>query len=395
MIENTRLSLFLLIFVFLAGLQAGCDSAPGNVGSGLLDPQAGEPLSIQVETTVFEPQGTPDITGGSFSEGAKRALFGTVIDPAVGTIDASGHIDFFPTESVSDEFRNNSISMAELTLHIDYVYGDTLDGVTIQISDIIDSWDAVGVSADTVLTIGDPIMQMEIESNAQILRFELPSEWIQANDEILRSDNFSEVFHGFQLRTLSGNAVLGVSHAASTMKLAVPGDTSIFVMSKIVSTIEKTGDIDVPGSVLIQDGAAARVDVAFGLKLNPELDGIIHRTIFRISDSLPSLNTPGGFYRPQIERLYLALTFGDPQLRVLLAAATPAEDGSFTFVEGSIPEDELTFNETITGIILDILPDPMFEISVPVSESTINVLFVDDINSQKAPHVILTVTNIK
>jgi hypothetical protein len=396
MIANTRSPLYIFALVLITtAFGSGCDSSPGNVGSGLLDPQAGEPLSIAVETSVFESKEIPDVTGGSFTEGARRALFGTVIDPAVGTIDAAGHIDFFPTEGVSDEFLNNAITMAQLTLNIDYVYGDTLGGVTFQLLDIADNWDAVGVSADTMLTIGNPVMDIEIESNKQVLRFDLPAEWIQANDAILRSENFSEVFHGFQLRTVSGNAVLGVDNAASTMKLAVPGDTSIFVLSKVLSTIDKLPTGTNPlGSVMMQDGSSARVDVKFDLKLDPLLDGLIHRTVFRIAQSDPSLNTPNGFYRPQIKRLYLGFVFGDPELRVLLAAASVSEDGTFSFEEGSVPEDELTFNETITGIILDLLPNPAFEITVPVSESTIDVLFIKDTSSDTPPRAVLTVTNI-
>jgi hypothetical protein len=388
-------STLLFIAVLFAGLSSsGCDSSPGNVGSGLLDPQAGEPLSVSVETTVFETQDSPDITGGSFTEGSSRALFGTVVDPAIGTIDASGHIDFFPTQAVSDEFLNNPISLAEITMLIDYVYGDTLGMFTLQLLDITDNWNSVGVPADTSLSIGNPVMDMEIEANTQVLRFNLPDEWIQANDAILRSENFSELFHGFQLRSLAGNAVLGVNNAATTMKLAVPGDTSIFVTSKVLSTIDNVSTGDPDGLLLIQDGTAARVDVEFDLKLDPLLDGIIHRTIFRIAGSEPNLATPMGFVRPQVERLFLGLTFGDPPLKVLLAAANVADDGTFTFAEGSLADDELTFNETITGIILDLLPNPMFELSVPVSESTINVVFIDNIGSETPPRAILTVTNI-
>ena len=375
-----------LLLVAAVFLQA-CDSSPGNVGSGLLDPQAGEPLSVALETTEFEAQQSADVTGGAFSEGASRALFGTVEDPAIGQIDASGYLDFFPTESISDDFRNNNITFAELTFNLDYVYGDTVSGVTMQLSDMPESWHSRGVHADTVLVAGDPVMELEVDSRKHFIRFELPEEWIQANDAILRSENFADEFHGFQLRTTAGNAVLGVDHAATSLRLAVPGDTSIYVTSKVLSAITKTPNLSETNLMLVQDGTDAAVDVNFDLTLPQLLNGLIHRSVFRVAHDAPVLETPAGFHRPVIKTLDMNLVFGAAEFRIRLASATVTDEGTVSF-------DDVAFSGSIRNILLGTIENPYFEMVVPITDSTVDVLFVQDQSGSEPPRAVLTVTNI-
>jgi len=365
----------------------GCDSAPTDVGGQLLGAAGGEPVTISLPPSRFENQSDPDITGGSGSTGAERALAGVVNDPALGMIEAKGNIDFSTTASRSDEFASSSLSMAELTLDLDYVYGDTLTMLTLQLSDIIDDWSSLGITADSSVQVGAPVMELQVEPRSQILRFDLPEEWIQENDEVLRSDNFNSLFHGFQLTTLSGNAVIGIHYSASTLKLAVPGDTAIFQMSKVMSSLEKTR-LDPPqGRHLIQDGTDSRIEVDFELDIEP-LDGnLIHRSIFRITADTPALETPIGFYRPEISTLIMTFVSGDPKLRILVATADVGTDGLVSF-------DDLVFNNILKSVVLGSLEKATFEISVPVSEATLDVLMIQDTLSVSPPRALLTVTNI-
>ena len=373
---------FLGLFFF-----PGCDSTPTDVGADLLDPKGGEPVTITIPTSSFKNQNDPDITGGSGEVGASRALAGVVNDPAMGLIVAKGNIDFAPTVSRSDKFASTSLSLAELTLDLDYFYGDTLTTVTLLMSDIVDNWTALGVSADTSVQVGDPVMELQIEPRSQILRFDLPEEWILRNDVVLRSENFLADFHGFQFTALSGNAVIGIHHRASTLKLAVPGDTAIFAMSKVLSLLEKTR-LDPPeGKHLIQDGTDSRVEVNFDLGIDPLVGNLIHRSIFRITAGTPTLETPFGFSRPEITRLNLAFVTEDPKLRVLVATARASEDGLFSFEDG-------LFTDILKRVLLGSLNDAVFEISVPISDATLDILLIQDTLSASPPRALLTVTNI-
>ena len=78
---------------------------------------------------------------------------------------------------------------------------------------------------------------------------------------------------------------------------------------------------------------------------------------------------------------------GTPKLRILVATAEAGTDGLFSF-EG------LLFNGTLKSVLLGALENATFEISVPISEATLNVLLVQDSVSVSPPRALLTVTNI-
>lgn len=368
-------------------LLAGCDSTPTNAGADLIDRQSGGPILVTIATAVFESQTDPDITGGSGTVGANRALAGIVNDPALGMIEAKGHIDFAPVSSTSDAFKNGSISLAELTLDLDYVYGDTINPLTLQIVDIIDDWDPLGVSADTTLMTGNPVMELEISPHAQILRIELPEDWIERNDTVLRSSNFQDEFHGFLFRAISGNTVVGFHHQASTLKLAVPGDTAFFALSKVLSVIDKSRTSPPEGNLLIQDGTDSRIRVDFDLGVESVAGSLIHRAVLRITSDSPALDTPPGYVRPGITKLNLAFVSGVPKVRILVASADIGADGLISF-------ENVLFNNILKSVLLGSLEEASFEISVPISESTLDILFVENSLSRSPPSAVLTITNI-
>jgi len=384
------LSARLLTGLICIGTLLGCDSSPNNLGSDLVGNDGGRPEAITLETSVFETDPDADITGGSGTIGVSRALAGIVDDPALGMISSEGHIDFAPTTVTSDAFLTSTASFADVLLDLDYVYGDTLGTITLQISDITDDWNPTGARADTTLTIGDPIMEIEVSATTQLVRFELPAEWIAENDEALRSSTFIDDFHGFQIAALSGNAIVGFHYESSSMRIAVPGDTARFAMSKVVSTVHSENVPDSPaGAIVLQDGARARIAVDFDLSDEELVNNFVHRSIFRIARSDAELLTPTGFHRPELTSLSLSLVTGEDKLRIQVATGTVGETGFISFE-----------NTLLTNAIRNLLraaggtqfEDASFEVSVPIDSGGLGVLLLEDATGTVPPEAVLTVT---
>jgi len=382
-----RFPAIILISVFLL---PGCGDEATNVGIGLIDIQAGEPEVALLDASIFESSPEPDVTGGPlFTEdesGAARVLAGHVEDPALGSITAVGHVDFVQSSSLSDDFKNGRVSSVELKLYLDYTYGDTLSPLTLRLFEQTGDWTATGSRADAVLTAGSPIVEFSFMPVPGTVSVGLPTSWVDTIESNFRRDDAGELFHGFQIQFVDGNAVAGFSQTRSILRVAVPGDTVSFQITELFSTL--TGNpLPVPSEyILLQDGSGAAVDLTFDLTGEDLADSAVHRSIIRVNTATPDLITPTGFVRPQLSSVLLIAITGDEERRVPIVSGLFEDDGRVSF------ENE-ALNTAIQNIVKGIGGWRRFEVAAPVSENSLDVLFLQR-SGENGPRALLTVTRV-
>ncbi|MCH8122421.1 MAG: hypothetical protein IH853_04795 [Bacteroidetes bacterium] len=370
----------------------GCGDDPSNIGLGLVDVQAGEPVLVTLVPTSFETSSDADITGGFLAvtllrEGANRFLVGTTVDPALGTLTAEGRLSFVALEAASDDFRNGPVSSVVLTMDLNYVYGDTLTPITVRLSSISDEWSAAGTRADTVLNVGASIMEIELDPTADLAEIELPSTWVSANDVLLRSETFSSDFRGFHLSHVDGNAVVGVSAGSSFLSIAVPGDTLRVSVEKILTTVSRDASATPAEFLLLQDGIDI-IAVELDFETDEILNNLIHHALFRLNTALPILDTPTGFSRPQLTNMDLVAITGSDEFRTVLAEGQVDDDGILTFQSTNL---SIAMQNTVLGRG-DLV---RFELHAPIEDNSLDFVFFERNSGAGGPRLILTVTEVR
>ncbi len=375
-------------FVFLTLSVAACTDKPSDVGIGLVDSQAGAPQEISQEASLFASRSSADVTGGEAASGAIRALAGRVEDPSLGTIDVTGYIDFVQLTALSTTFKTSTVTFAELSLVSDYVYGDTLSPLSLRLTDLSDEWRAIGVPADTTIAVGTVASESTFLPVSDTLKFQFSPSWIDRNAPQLQSDDPINAFHGFQIDYVDGNAVVGFGLPGSIMRVAVPGDTVSFQVTRVLSTITRDEPSVPNGFLLLQDGTRARADLTFDFDSGQLQANAIHRSIISINTGNPNLITPVGFVRPMLSTLSLAAVTSDVGVGLTLSTASIGEDGRFVF-------DNNVLNTVVQNVVLGKGSFQRFEVFAPVAESTLDVLFIHDIPGGEGPHAMFTVTAIQ
>ncbi len=387
---NTPRFRFTALLLISGYLLVGCGDDPTNVGIGLIDVQAEEPEVVRLEASTFASSLDPDVTGGPLftdeESGASRVLAGRVDDPALGSITALGYIDFVQSSSMSDDFKNGTISSMELRLETDYVYGDTLTPLTLRLLDMPGDWTSTGARANTVLNAGSPVVEFSFLPVPGTVSIDIPASWIASNNATFRRDDVGELFHGFQIQFVDGNAVVGFSHLQSIMRVAVPGDTVNFQITELLTTFSKD-PLPTPSEyILLQDGSDATVDLSFELTREDLSDNVIHRSVIHLNTAAPDLTTPSGFVRPSLASVFLIAITGDDDHRVPIGFGLIESDGLISFENESL-------NNAVQNIVKDIGEWKRFEIVAPVSENSLDVLFLQR-SGETAPRILLTVTSV-
>ncbi len=111
-------------------LATGCDD-PSAVGIGLID-EEGLPVTVRLPADSVLTASQKDRTGNT-----ARVLAGRVADPLVGTLSATGYVDFVMSGTA---LVDTTIVGVRLELPRDYVYGDTLGSVTLALHDMTEDW---------------------------------------------------------------------------------------------------------------------------------------------------------------------------------------------------------------------------------------------------------------
>ncbi len=306
--------LFLLTIV-------ACNDPASDIGSDLLG--AGlEPAVYPVAPSVFAAVPFADITGQ-----ALRVLSGSVEDPLLGSVTAVGHMDF------ESGFAGTApqITGAALRLRRSYVYGDTTSMLTVAVHDIVESWEAPGVKADSALMLGPEVTTHTFLSIDTVVVIPMPDTWVSTYEDTLRSSEFNTLFHGLALAPVDGQAVVGFVHEGTSLQLHSANDTTDFPFDQSFTALTRQLEPVTPeGRVATQDGAGPGVRIEFDLKelANKPTNGavfVIH------ADTLTMQEAPENFVRPTIEELQLVAVRDDDQPALLVAQTRITEEGIFSF----------------------------------------------------------------
>jgi len=375
--------------MLLVSVLIGCDD-PTDVGRSLVDAQAGESSVATLAASSIELNSRGDITGGNAASGAVRVLSGVVQDPVAGEIQSTGYMDFVPASQFESSFLNGSVSFAEVELSIDYVYGDTSGSVVFELVDIAADWESSFARADTSISTGNVVLTTSIPARTGIHSIGLPQTWVSANDALLRSSSVVDDFHGFALRPVSGNAVLGIRFTNSRIRAsATPGDTVSFGLSKIVSGTDEQGPIQDSNVILLRDGSRNGLDVVFPFEGDEFPEAMIHRVLMRFNVSDFADSYPEHFNRPDILLVGLRAVSEDGATRLDIAEVIINSDGSFTFDNTSLTNVVQTANlgKSVLG---------RFELYFPVEESGVGFIAIqtDSDTEGSYPRALVTHTPI-
>ena len=285
---------------------------PSNVGVGLVG-EGGEPVLETIDVTEFDTTAERDVTGNT-----QRLLAGTVADPLLGTITATGFLDVLTTagDDVTG-FRDSALVSATLQLVPDYVYGDTTREVTLTLFDVPEEVNATSAFADTTLAAGAAITTFSFLPTDTLVTIPLPGTWIAANDTTLRSTSLTSVFHGFQLAAAPGSnsAVVGFDRSESLLEAVAGTDTVFFgqtttssVGFKSLTSISREGEpaLAVEREVL-QDGIGPGVRLDFDVSTTDLLGEALNRAEIVVYTDASTLeqNAPAGFARPPLDLVEL------------------------------------------------------------------------------------------
>ncbi|NNF02852.1 MAG: hypothetical protein HKN17_00190, partial [Rhodothermales bacterium] len=351
---------------------------------------ADEPFQDTIEATAFELSDSTDVTGGVTTTGAVRTLAGVAEDPFAGTIEALGHFDLTIFEDGGSDFRSGELESVELVLAFDYVFGDTTSTVEFELRDISAAWSADGRRSQNPPPVDVPIMTFSVNASADQVRIELPSNWVDQHALEIQTTSFESLFHGFQLRPVSGNAVLGISSIDSEMIAAtVENDTSRYAITRRHSMVNRSGGQIPAGSLLLQDGAQSVVSLRFPVGEESLDAAAIHRFLIRLtqSDGVPA--APQHFVWPSVTQIGLRAVALDQTTALTIQTIDVDPDSEQLLFDSSV----------IASVVQRALQQnsnlDRFEVYVPTVQSGVGYLLLNDLSAGTGvPNAIVTLTDL-
>lgn len=357
--SSIRLGLIpVILFLFIAA----CGDEPSEVGIGLVDAQTGRTTTEVLPVASVQSDGPADITGGTLAGGASGFLLGRVNDPEVGVIARDAFVDFAPP-STPGQNVGQVVQSVELRFPVSYALGDTLSTLSLQIHAMTDEWPAAGRRADTTLTTGALVVEVDVPVTSDTLRISMPAEWVSANAQRLLSTDMQTLFNGFRLHTTAGNAVIGSSLFGSRLQVLLgSGERIDFPLSRFLTVVDRSvpGATDpLPDNVLLDTGLSS-LSLQF-----PIPDTVsVHRAELRVDMSLPPQTDASSFARP---------TFSSLALRAV------TEDGSSSLTVETVVVDINGRAIFRSSLITDIIQQASlgasnfdrFEFYIPVSSTSV------------------------
>ena len=374
--------------LFAVLLLTACED-PSNVGLGLIGESGGEPEVVSLPVESYTPEEIRDVTGGAViltsSNTTPRFLAGHVEDPLIGTIRATGHVDFSTVSGISDEFREGTVTAAELRLSRDYVYGDTTSTLDVEVRDISGAWDA-RAPVDTTIATGSVVTVQAVPVAERTVVIPLPQSWIDANDAVLRSETFTTDFQGLALSATAGNAVLGFAAASARLRVVSAGDTVDYVPSRALTTTDIThADVSAP---IIQDGTGEGLALTLPESLTDLGPAGVNGVSLRLpADSLLTASEkPAGFVRPVLNALRLTARMENEEGEMidLFVADAVLSGGRYTWPVGALPES--FFQDLIAGRNGELL------IGASPALYTLDPVLLMPSGAADAPSLVLTLT---
>jgi hypothetical protein len=315
---------------------------------------------------------TPPVTGDNGAASAWRVLVGSVDDPLAGTITANGYVDFFGLSRVPSSFYQLPPEQlrAQLKMTRSYQHGDTTATLNVALYDLTEEMDARDATSNqTFPRAATPIRTVSFSANDSLITIDLPTEWIADNIEALRDttdagDAFEERFHGFQLATEAGGAVMGFGRGTLRLELSGVADsvaTVAYPGRQLFSHVERSAAPPPPDARQVMVGGVGQaVQFSFDFAA-PPLDSLDNAPVNRVDLILPvdttawSQNRPANFVRPNTEAEYrLLATRADdapPCSDVTTAALTPEGTPCFVPLVSSLFPDAALVNAS-TGLAI-------------------------------------------
>ena len=364
--------------VVTAAVLVGCDD-PSAVGIGIIGDRGGEPI---VEVSEAESAGhvaTRSVTGQ-----AQRFLIGSVVDDLLGGIQANAYVDFVPS-AVSDGFRNSTVAHAELRLGRNYVFGDTTGTVTVNIYDMPAEWDAADARSDTTFPVSALVTTQSFSLQDSLITLPLPADWVARNDTTLRSTRFSNVFHGLYVEATGGGGVGGFASGSTRLVAVSQADTASFLLSRVVTTIERSSDPAPQANVLAtQATAGPGVQLSFDLS-DFQSDFSLNRVMLRVEEDslLSQASLPANYVRPRTSDISLFVNLAGGG-RSLVETTSRRDDGSFVFQSNAL-------QNLINSYLQNFVDIDSFELRAAAAQPTLNHAFLR-VGNDRRPTVSLTLT---
>ncbi|NNF57462.1 MAG: DUF4270 family protein [Rhodothermaceae bacterium] len=359
-----------LLFSMVLLLSACQD--PSGVGLELIGEEGQDPNVVVLAADTVMIGEADEITGG-FADGSspaqERVLVGAVTDLLFGDASAEAYFDVGPPATIPNGFRDRTITSATLRLSRDYVYGDSMQTLSLALYQMADDWDPTGAKADTSFEVGALLDTFEIAAADTLLELDLPASWVNANDEFLRSDTVLTAVDGFQLRLADGamtNAVIGFAMPDSELRLTTAEDTVSYALREVFTHTERgEAPAPPPDLLFVRDGTPEVAALTFDYD---NLEGLaLARGLIRLTIAPDAVESSSSFARPLPQTLAL---FGitEDDARFGITTATLDEDtNSYTFA-----------NTSLTSILQDVLlGNPLFvrfEMEATASPVSLGVL---------------------
>jgi len=379
--QTSRWYLYGLIWLAF-GVLSGCDD-PSAVGIGLIDDQ-GLPKVVRLPADSLLPTLQVDRTGNT-----TKLLAGRVEDPLLGTHVAWGFVDFSMTRRPDTTIRS-----VILELPRNYRYGDTLATLTLALHDMPEEWPYLGVPADTTLTLGPLIRTFTLSSTDTLVRVELPTSWIAANDTTLRSTTFTTSFHGFALTPGEGNAIWGFRATGIRLVVITATDTLQLSSSKWLTTLQHPTPPQLPANrLLLQDGSGMVVRLHFPFTADSVHHAGLHAAVLEVPlDTLTLRQLPPHFSRPAPPIVRLVgvdaagnvplSSLGNPRLQ---ATATPSQGRLRFQLTG-------TALQTLQRMLMGETPVQYLQLEFPTTDNTLGAVLLYRNPANMRPTLILTLT---
>lgn len=344
----------LLVCVCMGALLAACDD-PANVGGDLLGAAGGDPVnavellsSLRAVELKQSPNSPP------------RILAGMVHDPVLGQYEVQGYFDI--TAVTSENFRAGSVESAELRLRRTYVYGDSTSELRAALREISEDWSTDDIAAGTSFATGQIITEFTFSATDTLVVVPLPDSWISENDAILRDPDVGNLFHGFRIDPVAGNAVVGFGPQGATLFARTASDSLSYPVGKAYPFVERSGPADMPEDRFLMQAGIGPIP-EFSLSVSSDLytpgEPIsVNRATFTLwADTLAfEQNTPVHFERPLLRTLELYVQISGDSTHVFISRSTLDNEGRFVF---EVPP-------LFARIVQDNITDEMvFELRIP------------------------------
>ena len=358
---------------------------PSAVGLDLVDTDGGIPIVERVTLDRLETT-----TGDGLVDNATTIQAGFVEDPVAGPIQATGYIDFLENLVLPPAYQAGTLTGLLLQLEIATVYGDTSAPVTFALHEVLSEFDAASNEREDIPAVGPEILQFSVDPDDESVLIPLPESFYAGRDTTFRTTRFGTSFHGFQVRPVSGAAVIGLFNTVtseSNLRGIVGADTVTFLATKgLTDYIRPTPATPPPGVTVLQQGIGP--NLAFDFDLSAFELASVNRAAFQVTlDTLVFENDPPSFVRPPLSNMALHGVLAD-STSIILALGTLRSDGI------TLDFDSPSFREGLQSVLLGATAFDHYQIRF-LSASGNNLatlVFRDTTSAETPPGLYLTTT---